>query len=72
MLEGNIVVIGGEVRPSNTIETFDPKVSYLSLNQTQWMHSLMKILEWFLVLVHSSLIFLMTFKQDILFVIMSV
>ena len=29
MLENNIVVIGGEKRPSNTLETFDPKVSCL-------------------------------------------
>ena len=29
MLESNIVVIGGEKRPSNTLETFDPKVSCL-------------------------------------------
>ena len=29
MLESNIVVIGGEKRPSNTLETFDPKVSRL-------------------------------------------
>ena len=27
MLENNIVVIGGEKRPSNTLETYDPKVS---------------------------------------------
>ena len=26
MLENNIVVIGGEKRPSNTLETYDPKV----------------------------------------------
>ena len=26
MLENNIVVIGGEKRPSNTLESFDPKV----------------------------------------------
>ena len=38
------------------------------------MHRLMKILECFLVLVlvHSGFNFLMTFEQDILFVIMSV
>ena len=73
MLENNIVVIGGEKRPSNTLETYDPKVSH-SPNQTKGMHSLMKILECFLVLVlvHSGFIFLMTFEQDILFVIMSV
>ena len=29
MLENNIVVIGGEKRPSNTLETFDLKVSCL-------------------------------------------
>ena len=34
MLESNIVVIGGEVRPSNTIETYDHKVSYLAQPDT--------------------------------------
>ncbi len=34
MLESNIVVIGGEKRPSNTLETFDPKVSYLAQPDT--------------------------------------
>ena len=32
MLENNIVVIGGEKRPSNTLETFDPKVSCLGVS----------------------------------------
>ena len=27
MLENNIMVIGGEKRPSNTLESFDPKVT---------------------------------------------
>ena len=31
MLENNIVAIGGEKRPSNTFEKFDPKVINVSL-----------------------------------------